>query len=54
MADDQRLAESANRADTERRAAQAIAEMTAARSPHDAAMDAQSAAAAGGYAKEAS
>lgn len=39
MADAQRPAEAANRADNQARAAQAIAEMTAATSPHSRAMD---------------
>jgi hypothetical protein len=48
--DDQRPAEAANRADAEQRAAQAVAELRAATSAHDAAMVALSAAApAGGY-----
>jgi hypothetical protein len=50
MADDQRPREAEARADREQRAAQAIAEMTASRSPHDKAMDAP----AGGYAREGS
>ncbi|MGN6177314.1 MAG: hypothetical protein ACTHPS_30840 [Streptosporangiaceae bacterium] len=55
MADDQRPAEAANRADSEARHAHDIAEMTADRSPHDRAVDALSVAApAGGYAREGS
>jgi hypothetical protein len=53
MADDQRPAEAANRADSQARHAHDVAEMTAARSPHDAAMDRLSVAApAGGYGGE--
>jgi hypothetical protein len=53
MADDQQPAEAANRADSQARHAHDVAEMTAARSPHDAAMDRLSVAApAGGYARE--
>jgi hypothetical protein len=53
MADDQRPAETANRADHERRMAHDVAEMPAAPSPHSQAQDALSVAApAGGYGGE--
>ena len=49
---EQRPVEAANKADREQRAAHDVAEMTAARSPHEAEMDKLSVEApAGGYAK---
>ncbi len=55
MSDTQRPAEAANRADSEARQAHDVAEITASRSPHAAAMDRLSdAAPAGGYPKEGS
>jgi hypothetical protein len=51
--DDQRPAEAANRADSQARQAHDVAELTAARSPHDRAMDALSVAAPkGGFGGE--